>query len=205
MWKDFKGRVLKQTAKALAITTLAKRYGVPEVRTLCIKACVLCGKDFLPKVAHQRFCSSLCRKRYEQTYRQQKRRFLRLSSDPVKQDRFNRYMARLNKLREKEGRPPYWNFKEGRPYTDEEQRQILFERRRKQRPLQGADFQVFTVSTEPKPTDTPSQTKQKCLHVRVRRFEVADERKKVWLCVCEDCRQRWEEPFERTPVSSDKR
>lgn len=225
MQKDLKERILRQTAKGLAIAALAKRFGVPKgVLTLRIKACDLCGREFLPKVGNQRFCSSLCRKRYELTYRQQRRRFLRLSCDPAKQEQFNRYMARVNKLREKEGRPPYWNIKEGRPYTYEEQQQIkrqsLIQQVLANRqvdvslfvPAKGSPVGQKALETQCDFGQETFETQsilggqvilRKCPHPqhRVRRFEhITSEGKKAWLCVCEDCRFCWIEA-----VSSDKR
>ena len=88
------------------------------------RPCKRCGKPFIPNTATQVFCSKSCRvvyyviryiKRNKWLFRS--RHKWRAKHDPSYR---NRWMARLNKLRLKAGRLPYWNTSENRPYTKEE-------------------------------------------------------------------------------------
>jgi hypothetical protein len=88
------------------------------------RPCKRCGKPFIPKTATQVFCSKSCRVAYYVIRYIKRNRWLfrsrhkwRAKHDPSYR---NRWMARLNKLRLKAGRLPYWNTSENRPYTKEE-------------------------------------------------------------------------------------
>jgi len=87
------------------------------------KSCKNCGRTFVPNWRARNFCCPSCRDAYYQKRAQIRFRYLRMKTRwRLQQDPEFRsaWMARINKLRAKEGRPPYWNAYENRPYTKDE-------------------------------------------------------------------------------------
>lgn len=87
------------------------------------KSCKNCGRTFVPNWRARNFCCPSCRDAYYQKRARIRFRYLRMKTRlRLRQDPEFRsaWMARINKLRAKEGRPPYWNAYENRPYTKDE-------------------------------------------------------------------------------------
>lgn len=87
------------------------------------KSCKNCGRTFVPNWRARNFCCPSCRNAYYQKRARIRFRYLRMKTRlRLRQDPEFRsaWMARINELRAKEGRPPYWNAYENRPYTKDE-------------------------------------------------------------------------------------
>jgi predicted RNA-binding Zn-ribbon protein involved in translation (DUF1610 family) len=87
------------------------------------KSCKNCGRTFVPNWRARNFCCPSCRDAYYQKRARIRFRHLRMKTRwRLQQDPEFRsaWMARINELRAKEGRPPYWNAYENRPYTKDE-------------------------------------------------------------------------------------
>jgi predicted RNA-binding Zn-ribbon protein involved in translation (DUF1610 family) len=87
------------------------------------KSCKNCGRTFVPNWRARNFCCPSCRDAYYQKRARIRFRYLRMKTRlRLQQDPEFRsaWMARINELRAKEGRPPYWNAYENRPYTKDE-------------------------------------------------------------------------------------
>lgn len=87
------------------------------------KSCKNCGQTFVPNWKARVFCCPSCREAYYRKRAQLRFRYLRmktrlrLQQDP---EFHSVWMSRINELRAKEGRPPYWNAYENRPYAKDE-------------------------------------------------------------------------------------
>jgi predicted RNA-binding Zn-ribbon protein involved in translation (DUF1610 family) len=87
------------------------------------KSCKNCGQTFVPNWRARVFCCPSCREAYYLKRAQLRFRYLRMQTRlRLQQDPEFRsvWMSRINELRAKEGRPPYWNAYENRPYTKDE-------------------------------------------------------------------------------------
>ena len=87
------------------------------------KSCKNCGQTFVPNWKTRVFCCPSCREAYYRKRAQLRFRYLRMKTRlRLQQDPEFRsvWMSRINELRAKEGRPPYWNAYENRPYTKDE-------------------------------------------------------------------------------------
>jgi len=89
-----------------------------------ILPCKFCGRLFIPNWKTQKFCSKTCRTVYHTTkYKRRMKEFLRKRHKwkaTYDAEYRNKWMTRINKLRVKAGRLPYWNTSENRPYTKSE-------------------------------------------------------------------------------------
>jgi hypothetical protein len=117
-------KAILQALEAKARLTAGEFVVLEEARQrLAAKTCRYCGRVFLPKRKTQNFCAPACRvafyaRRSALWYRIRK---LRTKYRAMNDEQFrNRWMSRINELRAKEGRPPYWNAYENRPYTKDE-------------------------------------------------------------------------------------
>ena len=87
------------------------------------KSCKNCGQTFVPNWRARVFCCASCREAYYSKRAQLRFRYLRMQTRlRLQQDPEFRsvWMSRINELRAKEGRPPYWNAHENRPYAKDE-------------------------------------------------------------------------------------
>jgi hypothetical protein len=87
------------------------------------KSCKNCGQTFVPNWRARVFCCASCREAYYHKRAQLRFRYLRMQTRlRLQQDPEFRsvWMSRINELRAKEGRPPYWNAYENRPYAKDE-------------------------------------------------------------------------------------
>jgi predicted RNA-binding Zn-ribbon protein involved in translation (DUF1610 family) len=101
----------------------SERNEVNECAVTQTKSCKNCGRTFVPNWRARNFCCPSCREAYYRKRAQLRFRYLRMKTCwRLRQDPEFRsaWMARINKLRAKEGRPPYWNAYENRPYTKDE-------------------------------------------------------------------------------------
>jgi len=89
-----------------------------------IRQCKYCGRPFIPNWKTQNFCGKTCRTVFHTTkYKRRMKEFFRKRNKwkaTYDEEYRRRWMARINKLRVKAGRLPYWNEGENRPYTKEE-------------------------------------------------------------------------------------
>jgi len=101
-------------------------FNILEALKQCkeVRSCKYCGRPFAPKWKNQKYCSKSCRIVYHSVrYKRKWKEYLRMKhrwrsmKDPSYREK---WMSRLNKLRVKEGRLPYWFAGKGRPYTKEE-------------------------------------------------------------------------------------
>jgi hypothetical protein len=117
-------KAILQALEAKARLTAGEFVVWEEARQrLAAKTCRYCGRVFLPKRKTQNFCAPACRVAFyaRRSLLWHRIRKLRTKYRAMKDEQFrNRWMARINALRAKEGRPPYWNAYENRPYTKDE-------------------------------------------------------------------------------------
>jgi hypothetical protein len=117
-------KAILQALEAKARLTAGEFAALEEARQrLAAKTCRYCGRVFLPKRKTQNFCAPACRVAFyaRRSLLWHRIRKLRTKYRAMNDEQFrNRWMARINALRAKEGRPPYWNAYESRPYTKDE-------------------------------------------------------------------------------------
>jgi hypothetical protein len=117
-------KAILQALEAKTRLTAGEFVVLEEARQrLAAKTCRYCGRVFLPKRKTQNFCAPACRVAFyaRRSALWHRIRKLRTKYRAMNDEQFrNRWMSRINELRAKEGRPPYWNTHENRPYTKDE-------------------------------------------------------------------------------------
>jgi len=117
-------------------------FNILEALKQCkeVRSCKYCGRPFVPEWKNQKYCSKSCRIVYHSVrYKRKFKEYLRMKHrwrsmrDPAYREK---WMSRLNKLRAKEGRLPYWFTGKGRPYTKEE---IEYMRQSGKVPVKGGE------------------------------------------------------------------
>ena len=118
-------RELEAKLEAKEHLSLAE-FNILEALKQCkeVRSCKYCGRPFAPRWKNQKYCSKTCRIVYHSVrYKRKWKEYLRMKhrwrsmKDPSYREK---WMSRLNKLRAKEGRLPYWFTGKGRPYTKDE-------------------------------------------------------------------------------------
>ncbi len=142
-----------------------------------LPTCPVCHRPVLPP--KRRFCSQECCRRWFRYKERLKRRAKR----DLKHPDYTRYMARLNALRAKEGREPYWNTVEGRPFTKEERALI-----RGGVGNSAASLRPSGVLDQRSPTNQAGQrSSSDCVHRKRGRYWTRRGGKLCEVIKCEEC------------------